>query len=84
MAPTYCAGDVVLYRRPSEEWTWQPGDDVLVLLPGLTCNLQLFLRRLVRWDEEMLELRALNPHFPTIREHPRNAVLCGKVERRLG
>lgn len=83
MAPVYCEGDVVLYRRPNEELTLQPGDDVLALLPGPTGHLQLLLRRVLRWDADGIELHALNPRFPAIREHPRNAVLCGKVVGRL-
>lgn len=79
MAPVYCAGDVVLYRRPGEGLALQPGDDVLVLLPGPAGGLQLLLRRLTRWDREALELRALNPRCPPICQHPRNVVLCGQV-----
>jgi phage repressor protein C with HTH and peptisase S24 domain len=83
MAPVYCAGDVVLYRRPSEDLALQSGDDVLVLLPGPAGSLQLLLRRLARWDDENLELYALNLCCPPIRERSRNAVLCGKVVGRL-
>jgi len=83
MIPDYRDGDVALYRRPNEELVLRPGDDVLVLLNEPEGNLQLLLRRLVRWDEKTLELRALNPRCPPICEHPRKAVLCGKVLCRL-
>ncbi len=83
MAPVYCEGDVLIYRRPREGLALRPGDDVLVLLPGPAGSLQLLLRRLVRWDNEALELRALNAGHPPIRGHPRNAVLCGRVIGRL-
>jgi SOS-response transcriptional repressor LexA len=83
MTPTYCEGDVVLYRRPGEGLTLQPGDDVLVLLPGPGSSLQLLLRRLAHWDAKILELCALNTEYPPIRENRRNVVLCGKVIGRL-
>jgi phage repressor protein C with HTH and peptisase S24 domain len=83
MAPVYRHGDVLIYRRPKEDLTLRPGDDVLVLLPDPAGSQQLVLRRLARWDEKALELRALNADHPAIREHPRNAVLCGKVIGRL-
>ena len=83
MAPAYCDGDVVIYCRPKDGLTVRPGDDVLVLLPDPTGRLQLVLRRLDRWDGKALELRALNADHPPIREHSRNAVLCGKVIGRL-
>lgn len=83
MAPIYSKGDVVLYRRPGEGLVLRPGDDVLVLLPDPISSLQLLLRRLARWDDESLELDALNPCYPSIREHPHNTVLCGKVVGRL-
>lgn len=83
MAPVYHDGDVVLYRRPGEGLALQPGDDVLVLLPDPADGLQLLLRRLIRWDEEALELHAFNACYPPICERPRNAVLCGKVIDRL-
>lgn len=83
MQPLYCEGDVVLYHRPGEDLALQPGDDVLVLLPGPGGSLQLLLRRLIYWDSEALELRALNAVYPPIRQSMRNAVLCGKVIGRL-
>jgi phage repressor protein C with HTH and peptisase S24 domain len=83
MAPVYCDGDVVLYRRPGEDLAVRPGDDVLVLLPGPGGSLQLLLRRLDRWDDSALKLRALDLRRPPIHEHPRTAVLCGKVIGRL-
>ena len=83
MAPLYNEGDVVIYRRPHEGLALQPGDDVLVLLPGPAGNLQLLLRRLARWDDQALELRSLRAGHPPICEHPRNAVLCGKIIGRL-
>ena len=83
MTPVYCQGDVVLYRRPDERLTLQPGDDVLVLLVDPAGGLQLLLRRLARWDRETLELYAVNAAYPPIRQHRRNAVLCGKVIGRL-
>lgn len=83
MQPMYCEGDVVLYHRPGEDLVLQPGDDVLVLLPGPGGSLQLLLRRLIYWDSEALELRALNAVYPPIRQNMRNAVLCGKVIGRL-
>jgi SOS-response transcriptional repressor LexA len=83
MAPAYCDGDVVLYRRPDEHLTLQPGDDVLVLLAGPAGGLQLLLRRLARWDREGIELQALNAGYLPIVEHPEHAVVCGKVIRRL-
>ena len=83
MAPIYCPGDVLLYRRPDEHLALQPGDDVLVLLAGPGGSLQLVLRRLIHWDRETLELHAINPSYPPIREHPRNAVLCGQVTGQL-
>jgi len=83
MAPAYCDGDVVIYRRPREGLTLRPGDDVLVLLSGPGGSLHLVLRRLARWDEEALELRALNGGHPPMCEDPHNAVLCGQVIGRL-
>lgn len=83
MAPVYREGDVVIYCRPREDLALRPGDDVLVLLPGPAGSLQLLLRRLARWDNEALELRALNAGHPPVRENPRNAVLCGRVIGRL-
>jgi phage repressor protein C with HTH and peptisase S24 domain len=83
MAPIYCDGDVVLYRRPGEDLTVRPGDDVLILLPGPEGSLRLILRRLDRWDDKALKLHALNLRYPPICAHPRNAVLCGKVIGRL-
>ena len=83
MAPAYCHGDVVLYRRPDERLALEPGDDVIVLLADPTGSLQLLLRRLARWDRDAVELRALNPHYPPVVEHPRRAVLCGQVIARL-
>jgi phage repressor protein C with HTH and peptisase S24 domain len=83
MAPVYCDGDVVIYCRPKDSLTVRPGDDVLVLLSDPAGSLQLILRRLARWDEEALELRAFNAGYPPIHEHSRNAVLCGKVIGRL-
>jgi len=84
MMPAYRVGDVVLYCRPGEGIVLQPGDDVLVLLPGLSSQPQLYLRRVARWDADATELYALNGDYPIIREHPRHAVLCGKVVGRLG
>jgi len=84
MAPVYCDGDVVIYCRPKDGLTVRPGDDVLVLLSDPAGSLRLVLRRLARWDSKALELRALNAVYPLIREHSRNAVLCGKVIGRLG
>ncbi|UCC63301.1 MAG: S24 family peptidase [Anaerolineae bacterium] len=83
MAPAYCHGDVVLYRRPDEHLTLQPGDDVLVLLADPAGSLQLLLRRLTRWDKEVMELQALNAGYLPIVEHPDHAVLCGQVIARL-
>jgi phage repressor protein C with HTH and peptisase S24 domain len=83
MAPAYCDGDVVIYCRPREGLALRPGDDVLALLPDPAGSLHLVLRRLARWDDEVLELRVLNAGHAPIREHPRNAVLCGKVIGRL-
>jgi SOS-response transcriptional repressor LexA len=83
MAPIYCPGDVLFYRRPDEHLALRPGDDVLVLLVGPEGSLQLLLRRLIHWDREALELHAINPRYPPIREHPRNAVLCGQVTGQL-
>lgn len=83
MAPLYRPGDVLLYRRPGADLTLQPGDDVLVLMTDPAGRLQLLLRRLIRWDNDALELRALNARYPPIHAHPRNAVLCGKVIARL-
>jgi SOS-response transcriptional repressor LexA len=83
MMPVYCEGDVVIYRRPQEDLALQPGDDILVLLPDSGGSLQLLLRRLERWGDGALVLRALNADHPSICEHPRNAVLCGKVIGRL-
>jgi phage repressor protein C with HTH and peptisase S24 domain len=83
MAPAYRDGDVVIYRRPRDGLAPQPGDDLLVLLSGPAGGRQLVLRRLARWDDEVLELRALNARYPAICGHPRDAVLCGQVIGRL-
>ena len=40
-------------------------------------------RRLVHWDRETLELGAVNAAYLPIREHSRDAVLCGQVIGRL-
>jgi SOS-response transcriptional repressor LexA len=79
MAPLYCEGDIVLYRRPGKDLAVKPGNDVLALLPGPEGELHLVLRRLVRWDGKVLELRPLNTHYPCICRPSRDAVLCGKA-----
>jgi len=83
MAPAYCQGDVVLYQRPNENLSVKIDDDVLVLLPGLACSRRLYLRRVARWSNEILELYALNRRYPPIYENSRHVVLCGKIIGRM-
>jgi len=83
MSPLYREGDVVLYRRPGEDLAIEPGDDVLALLSGPEGGLHLVLRRLIRWDGKILELRPLNTHYPCICQSSQDAVLCGKAIGRL-